>query len=59
MVLSQAKKGLGALARLPDHGWSDLCHLDDLGRSAHDDMTIRRGETFTPGSAAPDEPMTG
>ena len=48
MIVGQAQEGLGALGRLLDHHWPAVCHLDDLGRSPHDDMTIQRGETFTP-----------
>jgi hypothetical protein len=49
MVIGQAHEGRGALGRRLGHGGPALCHLDDLGRSVHDDMTIRRGETFTTG----------
>ena len=47
MLVGQAQEGLGALGRLLGHGGPAVCHLDDLGRSAHDDMTIQRGKTFT------------
>ena len=48
MEIGQAEERLGAFGRLLDHGGPAVCHLDDLGRSAHDDMTINRGETFMP-----------
>jgi hypothetical protein len=48
MVVRQAQEGLFALGRRLGHGGPAVCHLDDLGRSPHDDMTIQRGETFTP-----------
>jgi hypothetical protein len=47
MEIGQPEEGLCALARLLDHGMPAVCHLGDLGRSPHDDMTIQRGKTFT------------
>jgi hypothetical protein len=47
MLVGQAHEGLGAVTRLLGHGWPALRHLDDLGRSVHDDMTIQLREIFT------------
>ena len=49
MVVGQAHESLGARCRRLDHGGPAVCHLDDLGRSVHDDMTVQRGQTFTTG----------
>jgi hypothetical protein len=53
VVVDQAEEGVGALGRLLDHDGPAVCHLDDLGRSPHDDMTIQRRETFIQASIEP------
>src|SRR5688500_7022361 len=52
MMVRKAHERRPAFAWL-GHGWPAFCHLDDLGRSVHDDMTIQRSETFTRGGIAP------
>ena len=47
VIVGQTQECLGALGRLLGHGGPDVCHLDDLGRSPHNDMTIERGKIFT------------
>ncbi len=53
MVVGQADEGLGALGCLLDPDGSAFRHVDDLGRSPHDDMTIQEDKTFMPVSAGP------
>jgi hypothetical protein len=45
VLIGQPQEGLATLGQRLGHGGPAVCHLDDLGGSRHDDMTIRRRKT--------------